>query len=90
MSSTQEELRTSEETPLKTMWFVTHLGARYEMPDMLREHITAAHTQLDTAEDSIDHAENVVAANVSDVVLLLPKRIINKAGVGDRCFWESE
>ena len=90
MSSTQEELRTSEETPLKTMWFVTHLGVRYEVPDMLRDQITAAHAQLGESANSVDHAENVVATNISDVVLLLPKRIIHKAGVGDRFFWESE
>lgn len=90
MSSAQKELRPGEETSLKTMWFVTHLGARYEVPDMLREHITTAHAQLGEPAGSIDHADNVVATNISDVVLLLPKRIIHKAGVGDRCFWESE
>ncbi len=85
MSSTQGELRTSEETPLKTMWFETHLGVRYEMPDMLREHITFAHEQLDAAGEG-----SITVINVSEVVALLPKRIINKAGVGDRCFWESK
>ena len=84
MLSTQKECQTGETASLKTMWFTTHLGARYEMPDMLREHITGAHKQLDAPGD------NVTVINISEAVILLPKRIINRAGVGDRCFWESK
>lgn len=83
MSDTQEEFQTGEEVPLKTMWFETHMGVRYEMPDMVRSQITAVHASLDWDKD------NITAVNISEVVLVLPKRIIKKAGVGDRCFWEA-
>ena len=53
------------------------------MPDMLEVHVTEAHRQLDE-----DHQEHVSLLNVSDACLVIPKRIIAKAGVGDRCFWE--
>jgi hypothetical protein len=84
MSDTQKEFQTSEESPLKTIWFETHLGAKYEMPDMLEEHISKAHRLLDMKEVS-----NITVLNVSEVVLLIPRRIIKKVGVGDRCFWEA-
>lgn len=85
MSNTQEEFQAGgESSPLNVMWFETHLGARYELPDMLSKHITLAHRQLDEAGDLVS------VLNVSDVVLLLPRRIIKKAGVGDRCFWEAQ
>jgi hypothetical protein len=85
MSDTQKELQTSEESPLKTVWFETHLGVKYEMPDMLDEHITNAHRLLDGTKQIV----NITILNVSEAVLLLPRRIIKKAGVGDRCFWEA-
>lgn len=83
MSSTQEELQAGEgSTPFKMMWLETTMGVRYEMPDMLPVHIDEAHRQLD--EDQ----EHISLLNVSDACLVVPKRIIAKAGVGDRCFWE--
>lgn len=82
MPDTQKEFQSGEGVALSTMWFETHMGARYELPDMLRSHISAAHADLDWSKG------NVTATNVSEVVLVLPKRIIKRAGVGDRCFWE--
>jgi len=68
-----------------TMWLETHLGTRYEMPDMLREHVGVAHAALDkTSPDG-----KLVVTNISDSALVIPKRIVKKAGVGDRCFWEA-
>jgi hypothetical protein len=34
--------------------------------------------------------EVVLVLNVSNVLLYIPLRIISKAGVNDRCFWEAE
>jgi len=87
MSDTQKEFQTSEESPLKTMWFETHLGTRYEMPDMLEEHISKAHRLLGAPNKQIF---NITVLNISEAVLVLPTRIIKKVGVGDRCFWEAE
>jgi len=85
MPDTQKEFQSSEDaSPLKTMWFETHLGVRYEMPDMTSEHVSNAHRLL--AEPMIT---NFTAVNVSEVALVIPKRIIKRAGVGDRCFWEA-
>jgi len=84
MSDTQEELQAGEEAPLVTMWFETHLGARYEMPDMLRERVDEAHRQLDTPG-----LDRISVLNISEAMMFLPKRIIKKAGVGKRCFWEA-
>jgi hypothetical protein len=46
---------------------------------------------VDTAVRQL-HAnlESVTFINISLVVLVIPKRIILKAGVNDRCFWEAE
>lgn len=55
------------------------------MPDMLEHHVTEAHRNLDTA----DISQYIHVKNVSDALLMLPKRIIKKAGVGERCFWEA-
>lgn len=68
------------------MWFVTHQSQRYELPDMLREHVTAAHEQL----VSLDHSSTIIVLNASGAALMIPKRIIKKAGAGERCFWEAE
>lgn len=85
MSDTQKELQASEGSPLKTMWFETHLGTKYEMPDMVDEHVTKTHKLLDGPEE----IANITVLNLSEAVLLLPRRIIKRAGVGDRCFWEA-
>jgi hypothetical protein len=85
MSDTQKELQTSEESPLKTMWFETHLGTKYELPDMTDEHVTNAHKLLDSSREIF----NITVLNISEAVLVLPRRIVKKAGVGDRCFWEA-
>lgn len=74
----------ADQTPLVTMWFETLLGARYEMPDMLNHHVTTTHKYLDSA----DLSQDVHVMNVSNALLMIPKRIIKKAGVGERCFWE--
>jgi hypothetical protein len=52
------------------------------MPDMTRDQITQAHKQLDGSY------EKIVIMNVSDACLVLPMRILKRAGSGDRCFWE--
>lgn len=83
MSNTPEDVQASEESPLLTMWFETKLGVRYEVPDMLATHVDAAHRQLDTS------LERITVLNISEVTVLLPKRIIKRAGVGERCFWEA-
>lgn len=67
------------------MWFETRLGTRYEMPDMLQDQVSKTHRTL----DQIDHDSQLVVLNISEVTLVIPKRIIKKAGVGDRCFWEA-
>ena len=33
---------------------------------------------------------SISCCNVSKAVLIIPKQIILKAGVNDRCFWEAE
>jgi hypothetical protein len=33
---------------------------------------------------------SISCCNISRVVLVLPRCIIQKAGVNDRCFWEAE
>lgn len=67
------------------MWFETKLGVRYEMPDLLEEQVSEAHKSLDHShEESL-----IVLTNISRVMLGIPRRIIKRAGVGDRCFWES-
>jgi hypothetical protein len=62
------------------------MGVRYEMPDMTREQITEVHEQLD---QSCGPDHHIIVLNVSEVVLSLPKRILKRAGSGDRCFWEA-
>lgn len=85
MPSSSEKLQADQSSaePFVTVWFVTKLGTRYEMPDMLPYHVDAVCQQLDGDFDSI------AAHNVSDAVLMLPKRIIAAAGSGERCFWGS-
>lgn len=65
------------------MWVETKLGARYEFPDMLDkqvdESVQALHGSL----------PNITLHNISECCLLIPRRIIKKAGVGERCFWEA-
>jgi len=68
------------------MWFETKLGVRYEMPDMTKEHISKTHKHLDV----LPYDSQLVVLNISGVTLVLPKRIIKRAGVGERCFWEVE
>jgi hypothetical protein len=68
------------------MWLETTLGVRYSLPDMLIGHVDMAHRQLDQADKV--RLTTITLVNVSDVVLTVPYRILAKAGVGDRCFWE--
>jgi len=67
------------------MWFETILGVRYVMPDMRGSEVDEAHRNLDTS----DKSQYVHVRNVSAVIMMIPKRIIKRAGVGDRCFWEA-
>jgi hypothetical protein len=66
-----------------TVWFETSMGVRYELPDMQTNHVDAVHQQL------FGDFDRVTAINVSEAVLVVPKRILVKAGVGERCFWEN-
>lgn len=61
------------------------MGVRYEMPDMTEADITQVHKQLDHSNDD----GHIIASNVSEAVLSLPKRILKRAGSGGRCFWEA-
>ena len=85
MPSSQKELPPSETSPFSVMWFETKLGVRYEMPDMQESDVTEAHRYLDEA----DNSQYVHVRNISSAILMIPKRIIKKAGVADRCFWEA-
>jgi len=60
------------------------MGVRYEMPDMMPHQVTAAHRNLDDRQ-----TDRIIVFNVSEVCLILPRRIIKKAGCGDLCFWEA-
>ena len=84
MPDTPEQLQT-DQTPFIHFWVLTKLGTRYVLPDMLPQHVTVAHKQLDFTNDD----QIVVVTNISNVVLSIPKRIIASAGAGDRCFWEA-
>ena len=84
MPRAQEELQASKEGPFFTMWFVTKLGTRYELPDMLPLHIGEAHRQL------AGGSEHISVINVSQVAVVFPLRILAKAGVADRTLWEVE
>lgn len=85
MPSTPEKLQADQAHPgpFLVAWAVTKLGIRYEMPDMLPQHIDALCKQC---EDDLD---NVTLTNVSGVVMILPKRILESVGVGMRCFWRA-
>lgn len=52
------------------------------MPDMLDKNLEAVVDQLRGPYDQ------VVAFNVSECCLMIPKRIIQRAGHGETCFWE--
>jgi hypothetical protein len=52
---------------------------------MLAVQISAAHSLLDWSE-----ANSITLVNISEAVLVVPKRVIKRAGVGERCFWEAE
>ena len=85
MPDTQKEHEAGEGgDPLVRMWFETTLGVRYEMPDMMPHQVSAAHRNLDDME-----ADKIIVFNISEVCLVLPRRILKKAGAGDRCFWEA-
>ena len=68
------------------MWFETKLGTRYEMPDLLEEQVSDAHKSLDHSNSE----SLIVLTNISRVMMGIPRRIIKRAGVGDRCFWEAK
>lgn len=82
MSGAPQELPTSQE-PYSTFWFRTRLGTLYYLPDMLPQHVDEARRQLDLP------VTNIALRNISDVAMVVPRRIIKSAGVNDRCFWEA-
>lgn len=86
MPSTSEKLQADQSTTssLVTMWFLTKSGTKYELPDMQPNHVDAVHRQL--AGDF----DRVMATNISEALLYLPKPILKSAGVGERCFWEND
>lgn len=85
MPDSSKELQAGEASPFSVMWFATKLGTIYEMPDMQEQEVTEAHRQLDTT----DVSQYISVRNTSGVLMMIPKRIIKTAGVGDRCFWEA-
>jgi hypothetical protein len=85
MPDPQKERQAGEKSPFVTMWFLTHTGTRYEMPDMTDREITDAHRHLDAAASF----QSIHVLNFSGAFLMLPKRILKSAGVGDRVYWEA-
>ena len=87
MSDPQEKLQADQEFPdvFSVMWFETTMGVRYQLPDMLQDQVSKAHKSLDHSEED----SMIIAVNVAGAILMVPKRIIGKAGVGERCFWEA-
>lgn len=83
MSDSQEEFQADKETPFHVMWFVTKLGVKYEFPDMGATQVDSAVKQLHGLFDQM------AVTNISGSCLVIPKRIIKKAGVGERCCWEA-
>lgn len=86
MPDSSKELQAGEASPFSVMWFATHQGTIYEMPDMQEHEVTEAHKYLAEA----DKSQYVHVRNTSGAILMIPKRIIKTAGVGDRCFWEAQ
>lgn len=82
MPDTQKELQADQETPFSVGWFETRLGTRYELPDMLGEHVDTMRKQFEGS------APSLTLINVSGVTMVVPKHILARAGVGERCFWE--
>lgn len=82
MPDPSQELPTGPE-PYSVFWFRTRLGTLYTMPDMLPQHVDEARRQLDLP------VTNITLRNISDVAMVVPRRIIKTAGVNDRCFWEA-
>lgn len=84
MQVPSDELRPCESgDKLLTCWFETRLGVRYELPDMQKHNVDWLCKQFDERIDTI------TAVNVSSAVLILPKRILKRAGCGTFCFWET-
>jgi hypothetical protein len=83
MPDSPEVIQTDQAANFVTMWIETTMGVRYALPDMLPPHVDAVLKQLFEAP-----YEKVTAINISEACLILPKRIIGKAGVGDRIMWE--
>jgi hypothetical protein len=83
MPDSPQELQADPETPFHVMWVETKLGTRYELPDMLEKHVDEAVRALHGG------LPNITMTNISECCLLMPRRIIKKAGVGERCFWEA-
>ena len=84
MLSAQEELPTRPDGGFSICWFETRLGRRYEIPDMQDASVDIVVRQLHEAAYT-----SISCCNVSNVVLVIPRQIILKAGVNDRCFWEA-
>lgn len=82
MPDSQKKLQADQTSPFSVAWFETRLGTRYELPDMLDEHVDSLRKQLDGS------APSLTLINVSNVTMVMPKHILLRVGVGDRCFWE--
>lgn len=75
--------RRDDEDLYSTLWLRTKLGTMYYMPDMLSSDIDHALRQLDAP------MEEIAIRNISGVIMVIPKRIIQSAGVGERKMWEA-
>jgi hypothetical protein len=64
-------------------WFETRTGTRYELPDMTTDHVDMVCRQLD------GEADTITVVNISPVIMIIPRRILARAGSGNRCFWEA-
>lgn len=51
---------------------------------MLPPHVDSMVKQLHNGDDRI------TLMNISEAVMIIPLRIIKKAGVWERCFWEAK
>lgn len=69
-------------------WFETRTGTRYELPDMTSDHVDMVCKQLSGTEEAFS-TDTITVVNISPVIMIIPRRILARAGSGDRCFWEA-
>ena len=85
MPDTPDDIRPSEKNTFSTCWLETRLGKRYEIPDMTTNQVDYLCAQCDSKE-----LDMLTLCNASGVVFIIPKNLVAKAGVNNRCFWEGE